>query len=81
MQEKLEEYILNHIDAEPEMMRQLNRDTHVYHLYSRMCSGHLQGRILNAFSNLAHLLVIQHFASLKVCPKMPYFTLLRLTMK
>ena len=27
MQEKLEEYILNHIDAEPEMMRQLNRES------------------------------------------------------
>lgn len=52
MQEKLEEYILNHIDAEPEMMRQLNRDTHIYHLYSRMCSGHLQGRMLKMFTRM-----------------------------
>ena len=52
MQEKLEEYILNHIDAEPEMMRQLNRDTHIYHLYSRMCSGHLQGRMLKMFTSM-----------------------------
>ena len=52
MQEELEEYILNHIDAEPEMMRQLNRDTHIYHLYSRMCSGHLQGRMLKMFTRM-----------------------------
>ena len=52
MQEKLEEYILNHIDPEPEMMQRLNRDTHIYHLYSRMCSGHLQGRMLKMFTRM-----------------------------
>ena len=52
MQEELEEYILNHIDPEPEMMRQLNRDTHIFHLYSRMCSGHLQGRMLKMFTRM-----------------------------
>ncbi|MCM1518496.1 MAG: O-methyltransferase [Pseudoflavonifractor sp.] len=42
----IEEYILAHIDPEPEALRRLNRDTHLYHLYSRMCSGHYQGRLL-----------------------------------
>lgn len=46
MTEELEEYILRHIDAEPEHLRQLERDTHVRLLYPRMCSGHLQGRLL-----------------------------------
>ena len=42
----IEEYILSHIDAEPENLYQLDRDTHLQLLYSRMCSGHLQGRLL-----------------------------------
>ena len=46
MTEELEEYILAHIDAEPDHLRQLDRDTHVRLLYARMCSGHLQGRLL-----------------------------------
>lgn len=46
LDEGLEEYILAHIDPEPEEMRRLNRETHLYHLYSRMCSGHYQGRLL-----------------------------------
>ncbi|MBO5541397.1 MAG: O-methyltransferase [Muribaculaceae bacterium] len=46
MTEELEKYILQHIDAEPEHLRQLDRDTHVRLLYARMCSGHLQGRML-----------------------------------
>lgn len=46
MTEELEDYILRHIDAEPEHLRRLDRDTHVRLLYPRMCSGHLQGRLL-----------------------------------
>ena len=42
----LEDYILSHIDAEPENLYQLDRDTHLQLLYPRMCSGHLQGRLL-----------------------------------
>lgn len=41
-----ERYILDHIDAEPPVLADLNRTTHVRCLYSNMCSGHLQGRIL-----------------------------------
>jgi predicted O-methyltransferase YrrM len=42
----IEQYILEHIDAEPPLLAELNRTTHVRCLYSNMCSGHLQGRIL-----------------------------------
>lgn len=43
---KIEEYILSHISPEPPFLAALNRETHLHYLYSRMCSGHLQGRIL-----------------------------------
>lgn len=46
MTEQLEQYILDHIEAEPDNLRRLDRDTHLQLLYSRMCSGHLQGRLL-----------------------------------
>lgn len=46
MNEELEEYILKHIDEEGDALTRLNRETHIYHLRPRMCSGHLQGRLL-----------------------------------
>lgn len=49
MQEELEQYILSHIDAEGDELSHLNRETHLYHLRPRMCSGHLQGRLLKMF--------------------------------
>lgn len=49
MQEELEEYILSHIDPEGDHLSRLNRETHIYHLRPRMCSGHLQGRLLKMF--------------------------------
>lgn len=42
----LEDYILQHISPEPEHLRRIYRDTYLHHLYPRMCSGHLQGRLL-----------------------------------
>lgn len=48
----LDEYVLNHIDAEPELLHQVQRLTHLRLTYSRMCSGHLQGRILKMLCNL-----------------------------
>lgn len=41
-----EEYIAAHIDAEPPHLLQLRRRTYLHHLYPRMCSGHVQGRLL-----------------------------------
>ena len=46
MDEKLEQYILNHIDEEGETLSALSRDAHVNLLRPRMLAGHLQGRIL-----------------------------------
>lgn len=43
---QLYEYILSHIDAEPDNLRRLGRDVNLRLLYPRMCSGHLQGRLL-----------------------------------
>ncbi len=42
----LDEYILGHISPEPAHLTRVYRHTHLNHLYPRMCSGHLQGRIL-----------------------------------
>ena len=42
----LEDYILAHSDQEPPLLAKLNRDVNLRLLYPRMCSGHLQGRIL-----------------------------------
>ena len=53
MNELLEDYILRHIDAEPEHLYRLERDTHLRLLYSRMCSGHLQGRLLKMLVRMA----------------------------
>ena len=53
MNEQLEDYILRHIDAEPEHLYRLERDTHLRLLYSRMCSGHLQGRLLKMLVRMA----------------------------
>ena len=49
---ELEEYILNHIDPEDELLASLDRDTHLYHLRPRMVSGHLQGRLLKKFCRM-----------------------------
>ncbi|MCU4177486.1 O-methyltransferase [Carboxylicivirga sp. N1Y90] len=43
---ELEQYILDHIDEEGEVLKDLNRQTHVKMLQPRMLSGHLQGQIL-----------------------------------
>ncbi len=49
MTEELEDYILSHIDEEGEMLSRLDRETHLFHLRPRMCSGHLQGKLLKMF--------------------------------
>lgn len=44
--EKLDRYILDHIDAEGEYLYRLYRATNIHLLHGRMASGHLQGRLL-----------------------------------
>ncbi len=44
--EALEAYIENHTTPEPEVLKELNRETHAHVLMPQMLSGHLQGRFL-----------------------------------
>ena len=44
--ETTEEYIDRHSSRAPEYLERLERDVHLRLLYPRMCSGHLQGRVL-----------------------------------
>ena len=46
----IEQYALDHSDQESDLLNHLNRQTHLNVLQPRMLSGHLQGRLLSAFS-------------------------------
>jgi predicted O-methyltransferase YrrM len=46
----LDQYILNHISPEEDYLNELDRETHLKVLRSRMLSGHLQGQILHMIS-------------------------------
>ena len=46
MTAELDQYILDHIDAEGEYLHALWRDTQLRLAYGQMASGHLQGRLL-----------------------------------
>lgn len=46
----LDQYILNHISPEEDFLYELDRETHLKVLRSRMLSGHLQGQILSMVS-------------------------------
>lgn len=48
----IEDYILQHIDEEPDLLKKMNRDVHVNLLRPRMLSGHLQGRTLKMFCQM-----------------------------
>ena len=48
----LEQYILDHSEAEPEVLKDLYRQTHVHIYHPRMLSGHLQGRVLKMLSSM-----------------------------
>ncbi len=52
MNNKLEEYILSHIDAEPELLKKIDREAHVKLLQTSMISGHLQGRFLKMLTQM-----------------------------
>lgn len=48
------DYVEAHSQAEPELLRQLSRETWQKVLQPRMLSGHLQGRVLSMLSKLIH---------------------------
>lgn len=49
---ELDSYILNHIEPEDEVLRELDRETHLKVLGARMLSGHLQGQVLIMLSKI-----------------------------
>lgn len=44
--QNLNDYIEAHISPEPQVLKDTYRYTNTHHLYPRMCSGHIQGRLL-----------------------------------
>lgn len=51
-QKEIEKYILNHIEPEDEILKELDRETHLNVLGARMISGHLQGQVLTMISKM-----------------------------
>lgn len=50
--EKINEYVENHSQTEPELLQKLNRETWQKMIAPRMLSGHFQGRVLSMISKL-----------------------------
>ncbi|WP_300436814.1 O-methyltransferase [Christiangramia sp.] len=50
--ENIDEYIVEHSQKEPELLYQLNRETHQKILQPRMLSGPYQGRVLSLLSKM-----------------------------
>lgn len=48
----LEQYISLHTDREPEYLRKIERDTNRRRINGRMCSGHVQGRVLSMLTGM-----------------------------
>lgn len=48
----LEKYIANNSESEPELLRELTRETHLKAIQPRMITGHFQGRVLSLLSKL-----------------------------
>jgi predicted O-methyltransferase YrrM len=51
-QKEIEKYILNHIEPEDEILKELDRDTNLNVIGARMISGHLQGQVLTMLSKM-----------------------------
>lgn len=49
---ELDDYLLQHSDAEPDYLARINRKTHLQTINPRMLSGHLQGRALSMLSRM-----------------------------
>lgn len=54
----LDDYIENHISPEPEELTKIDRHTNLYRLNGRMCSGHIQGRLLKMLTSMIRPLKI-----------------------
>ena len=49
---KIEEYILSHIDPEPELLKRMTREAHVKLMRPRMISGNILGRLLKILTSM-----------------------------
>jgi predicted O-methyltransferase YrrM len=54
LSEELDTYVTFHSQDEPELLVQLNKETHQKILQPRMLSGHFQGRVLSILSKIIH---------------------------
>ena len=54
LSEELDTYVTLHSQDEPELLAQLNKETHQKILAPRMLSGHFQGRVLSMLSKIIH---------------------------
>ena len=54
LSEELDTYVTLHSQDEPELLVQLNKETHQKILQPRMLSGHFQGRVLSILSKIIH---------------------------
>ena len=52
MSPELEDYIECHISAEPTYLKAIDRASNLYRLNGRMCSGHIQGRLLKMLASM-----------------------------
>ena len=54
MMQDLDQYILNHMDAESDYLHALYRSAYIHLMNPRMSSGHLQGRLLKMLVQMVH---------------------------
>jgi predicted O-methyltransferase YrrM len=52
LSDELDTYVTKHSENEPELLAQLNKETHQKILQPRMLSGHFQGRVLSMLSKI-----------------------------
>jgi len=52
--DKINDYVEEHSQVEPELLQKLNRETWQKMIAPRMLSGHFQGRVLSMLSKLIH---------------------------
>ena len=52
LNEELEKYISEHISEEDELLKEINRQTHLKMIHPRMLSGHIQGKLLEMLSKM-----------------------------
>lgn len=52
LKKELDKYILDHIDQEDEVLKELDRETYLHTKAPRMISGHLQGQVLTMLSKM-----------------------------